>query len=136
MKIDTAFDMGQEVWSVQNLPNEGPSTDCLCCESTGKVIGKDGKEYYCPNPDCDSGQVVEPCYLYQVVPGVVSRIEVTRENSFDKTDGYYDKSKPIIITSECYGIAGDRSAVYIEDLFSTKKRAEIECEKRNDARVS
>ena len=133
MEINTKFNMGQAVFSTQCLPNENPSIVCTCCDGTGKVIGKNEKEYYCPDPDCRNGQVVKPCYLYKVVPGVVSRIEVKRENSFErKDDGSINKNKPIIITNECYGIAGDRSSVYIKDLFGTQEEAEIECEKRNE----
>jgi Zn finger protein HypA/HybF involved in hydrogenase expression len=123
MKLDTKFDLEQQVWAIGNRTYCDDVIDaCVICNRSGRVILK-GEELICPK--CN-GRSVPPQWSIQVWNATIVRVE-TNHTVASKAGPWDNRNSYRLDT------VGD-GTVWPEDrLFLSEKEAEVECSRRNAA---
>ena len=138
MKIETKFDIGDEVIRIDRSPEE-KWVECETCNGTSRLDLVNGGTVRCTN-NCHMGQVKQHLKpIWSVVDMILTVGQVRYKHTDSRgliEESAFDNYSPQHNTEEEYmcvetGI-GCGSAWKVDMLFKTEQEAQFECDRRNN----
>jgi hypothetical protein len=123
MKIETKFDLGQEVWLVKEFPKH-TTIPCSGCEGRGDILLADETTYRCPKCYGNKTRIdVAPVDWHADGPMTIGNVRVS---VFQSDDEHEDDR---VYMCHQTGI-GSGTLWREEDLFGTRQEAEAAADER------
>jgi hypothetical protein len=128
MKIETKFDLGQDVWLVKEFPKH-MTISCPGCEGRGDITLADGTTSHCPKCYGNKTQVrVDPADWHVTGPMTIGNVRVSLFGVQSGEDEHEDERMYM-----CRETGIGSGTLWREpDLFATREEAEAEAGKRQE----